>query len=904
MNRMNLSGKWGFCLDNEKVGLDKGFFNMDFLDSIELPTTVSEAKKGEPSDRRDTGYLTDPYATSGYAWYTRIIDVEAGDKILTLERTRISHLWVDGEYFGSRDSLCTSHRYEITLTEGAHRITIMTDNSSYPVPGGHMTSPDTQTNWNGITGKIFLEDKPAVRLENIMLFPNVTARSVHVTADIVGAEDCAATVFVGGFPAIETTVAGGFDYVLGETAELWSEFNPALYTMKIALTSGAEYSITFGLREFFAEGKNFTINGIPTFLRGKHDGMIFPLTGYAPTDVESWLHVLSVAKSYGINHYRFHTCCPPDAAFTAADILGIYMQPELPFWGTITEPGEEGHDEAAQQYLIREGFNILREFGNHPSFALMSMGNELWGSKEILNRILGQYKAFDNRHLYTQGSNNFQFYPCILENDDFFSGVRFSENRLFRGSYAMCDAPQGHIQVSAPNSSHNYDKIIRPDTVSSGTGAGGEIEIQYGTGVKKVSAAESAEFIPNIPAVSHEVGQYASYPDFSEIDKYTGVLKARNFEVFRERLFDSGMGEAAVGFAHASGRFAAECYKQEIETAMRSGELGGFQLLDIQDFSGQGTALVGILNAFMESKGDITREEWRCFCSDTVILPELASFIVRPGQTISVGVRLHTYTEKPVNNPVCRLEIFSGNDRIFGGTQINEGRYFGGVYELSGFTVKIPENLPPCKLGLRLSLCGSEVYNREDLWCFGECDISGVNYTTDPDRARAILENGGNVLLLPKMSEENSIEGTYCTDFWCYPMFLSISESMGKPTPIGTHGLMIDNDHAALRKFPTERYSTPQWYEIISAARAAILDDTDLSPIVWDIDNFERNHKLGIIFEAKAFEGKLLCCTAPLCEIAAAEAHQLLLSLSEYVQSEEFAPEGELSAEEYRRLFR
>ena len=73
-------------------------------------------------------------------------------------------------------------------------------------------------------------------------------------------------------------------------------------------------------------------------LRGKHDGLIFPKTGYAPTDVNEWLRVLGIAKSYGINHYRFHTCCPPDAAFTAADLLGIYMEPELPFWGTIALP--------------------------------------------------------------------------------------------------------------------------------------------------------------------------------------------------------------------------------------------------------------------------------------------------------------------------------------------------------------------------------------------------------------------------------------------------------------------------------------------------------------------------------------------------------------------------------------
>ena len=73
--------------------------------------------------------------------------------------------------------------------------------------------------------------------------------------------------------------------------------------------------------------------------------------------------------------------------------------------------------------------------------------------------------------------------------------------------------------------------------------------------------------------------------------------------MFKERLEEKGLIDKVDMYFKASGKLAAECYKGELETAFRSNELAGFQLLDLQDFSGQGTALVGILDAFMDNKG-------------------------------------------------------------------------------------------------------------------------------------------------------------------------------------------------------------------------------------------------------------------------------------------------------------
>lgn len=881
---------WSFRLSTEKPDINAGF-----EDSITLPSTVQQKKKSPVTGERSDGFLTDPHRFEGYALYERMVSISPKkpdcEIFLVLERTRTSNLWIDGKYAGSQNSLCSAHRYNITgyFSGDPMRVTIMTDNVSCPVPGGHMTSQDTQTNWLGITGGIYIECRNRLRLENIRLYPDVSSKTVTVKGDIIGGDEIEISAEVSGFFKKEVKLTKenpSFVYEM-EGAELWSEHDPVTYTMKIS-SDGDISRIQFGMREFSTRGTEFLLNGEKIFLRGKHDGMIFPMTGAAPADTESWLKVMKAAKDHGINHYRFHTCCPPEAAFFAADELGIYMEPELPFWGTVEEELTEG-----QQYLIDEGFRILDSFGNHPSFFALSLGNELWGSKERLNEILGNYKKHDPRPLYTQGSNNFQFWPCILENDDFFVGVRFSKERLFRGSYAMCDAPLGHIQTDAPNSDHTYDANIRPMLVSDSQSSGGTIEIQYGTGVKTVSMNDAGgEFISEKPVVSHEVGQYFMYPDYGEIKKYTGVLKPYNFEIFRERLEKAGLLHLADKYFRASGRFAAECYKNEIETALRSKELSGFQLLDIQDFTGQGTALVGILNSFMESKGVITAVEWRNFCSDRVLLGCLPKFVYSAGEKLSVGVKLYNYAKKADIDPTVTLRLMIGGEEIAKAEVSAKGSFRGGVFEIGTAEIEIPALEKPQKAVLMLNY--KDICNKYILWAYPEVSFKkpdNLIVARDWNEAKNALAGGGKVLFIPKdLNEENSIEGTYCTDFWNYPMFSSISESMNKPLPVGTLGLLIENGHPALEGFPSENYSTAQWYDIVSRSRALIIDGLNIEPVVRTIDNCKRNHSLATIFEVKAGGGSLLVCTADIENSDSIACKSLFKSLADHAASENFSP--------------
>ena len=908
-NRIDLSGEWKLHLDKECTGRLPMFD-----DTIILPNSTSNAGKGEDNPAREEGCLTDTKLFEGDAWFSRKVNLTSSTgktAKLVLERTRLTKLYIDGRFVGSFDSLTAPHIYDITeyVTDGEHELTVCVSNVGYPTKGGHLTSPDTQTNWNGITGEISVRIYGKSYADEVLVYPDFEHKSFRVSGKIIGEKTGTVTISAESFnmpegkaahivESVETHYENGLFSVtlpLGDDARTWDEYNPELYKIFVKVGEDVAEVIT-GLREFKAVKDKFYINGRKTFLRGKHDGMIFPKTGFAPTDVEEWVRILTISKSYGMNHYRFHTCCPSEAAFIAADIVGIYMEPQLPFWGTIHAPDEDEFNEEEQNYLITEGFRMLAAFGNHPSYCMMSMGNELWGSTERINSIIGGYKQLDNRHLYTQGSNNFQWFPNIVENDDFFVGVRLAKDRLIRGSYAMCDAPLGHIQTDKPATTHNYDEMVRPvrSASSAEASADGTVQIQYGTTMKTVKATDAdADFIPDIPIVTHEIGQYETYPNYDEIEKYTGSIKARNFEVFRERLDEKGLLPLAHDYFTASGALAVACYKEELESVFRSESLGGFQILDIQDFSGQGTALVGVLDAFMDEKGICSPEQWREFCNDAVILAEFDNYNLESSEEFSAGIRVTNFRPEGIEGHkyVCDLICECGTVLAHseGIIPVNSGNYI----RLGNISTVIPELEKSVSIKLTLSIEGTDVKNSYTLMAYPkrECEeiSGGFIFSSVDSEAESALREGKTILILPDLDKiEKSIEGFYCQDFWCYHMFRLISEMMEKPEPVGTMGLLIDNTHPALDEFPSERFSTPQWWEIVQNSRSEILDDCaeGKNVIVRTIDNFERNHNLALMYEYNYLDGKVIVCNCDFSKLSeSAEGRQFIHSVLSYVKS-------------------
>lgn len=853
MMKIDLSGQWQVKLDAEK----QETMPQAYPETMMLPGTTSVAGLGMPNPAKETGCLTDAYRFEGAVWFMRTFT--AGDwtgeqTMLTLERTRKTTVYLDGRPIGHQESLCTPHRYFLPpVHAGEHTLVIRVDNTDYPTRGGHLTSPDTQSNWNGITGEISLTVAHTL-LTDLTVRPDLRRGCLRVHGHIIGAPDGVAGIVLPGqmehlLPYRRGVLAG--ECPLKGNEAFWDEAHPEIHTISIDL-DGDVYETTFGLRDVRTLGRRLLINGRETFLRGKVDNLLYPKTGYTPTDVASWMTILGIAKEYGINHYRYHTACPPDAAFTAADLLGVYMAPELPFWGTVAEEGEEGYDERERDFLFQEGFRILREYGHHPSFLWLSLGNELWGSKDVLNRMMRAYREADDTKLYSSGANNYQFVPDVLDEENVFVGVRLGRERLIRGSYAMCDAPQGIVQTTAPESVSNYDASIVPETLGQ-SGEAGKVQIQYGTGVKEVDAQSADALIPDVPVISHEVGQYVFYPDFSEISHYTGPLKPRNIEAMRENLERAGLYGEHEAFFRQTGHLAVDCYKREIETLLRSREVSGFQLLDLQDYTGQGTALVGVLNAMMENKGLISAEEWREFCAGTVVLGEFASFTGMMGEDIRFDVQISECD--PEKQHTCiRCTLMDGERELYA-CDVTPGARQGRLTDAVSVTFPAEcyrDAMQERITGLTVVLTLEDgTRNHYPIWLIPPIDIRITREGIEKDGRMVTFVSAeekadGAAIVVP--SAEGQLPAEYCTDFWCYPMFRSISESMGKPVPVGTMGLSIDTASPLLKRFAQEDYTTPVWYAILQTAYVQRLP-ADIRPAVQMIDNTERCARLGILYQ-------------------------------------------------------
>lgn len=904
-NTISLAGTWRFRLDAEDVGVGQKWFAREFHDTAQLPGTTDENHKGIKKDERRDDRLSRVWYWKGPAWYQRRVTIPDGWNgkriTLLLERTKNTRVWVDRTYCGGEDTLSAPQFFDVTgaMTPGEHTLTVLVDNAKLPPVGpSHAFDERTQTNWNGIIGKMELRATSPVWLDDVQVYPDVAKKQavVRVVVGNITGKAASGRITAGcesynvakssTFPSQSFKVkapgrenAVEFTYKLGDDVPLWDEFQPAMLRLNLHLesTAGGEpfrdrRFVDFGLRSFSSKRNQFTINGRPTFLRGKNDACIFPLTGYPPMDKAGWLKVLRIAKSYGINHYRFHSWCPPDAAFQAADELGIYLQPELPNKATSFNKPEHGG------YLRREGELIFKAYGNHPSFVMLTLGNEL-GRNQAMFDMIEHFKQIDPRHLYAQGSNNLHWRPKRAEGDDFWVTCKTSKEHPVRGSFFQGDYPNPHIEHRPPST--------------------------------MVDFSESIAGVP-VPVVGHETGQFQVFPDFTEIPKYTGVLKARNLEIFRQRLADKNMLEQANNFVRTSGALSILCYREDIETALRTPGFGGFQLLDLQDFPGQGTALVGILNAFMESKGLITPESWRRFCCETVPLLRMKKYVWTNDEMFIGRVQVAHYGPADLPDMQLTWKVTTPSKHIVAAGQFEPVTIKqGNVFDVDMFSFSLEKVQTPQKLTIEIRIEGTEFSNLYEFWVYSpKVDTAAPPGITIARQFNESIEEslraGAKVLLVPELqSLEYSIKGAFQSDFWCFPMFRRGAERRGIEIAPGTLGILCDPRCAALAHFPTEFHSNWQWWHLVKHSRPLILDDAPAAyrPMVQVIDNFERNQKLALLFETRLGAGKLLVCTIDLVRLNdRPEARQFLYSLLRYMGSNAFAPKTELNIALLRKL--
>ncbi len=789
----DISGTWSVCLDPSGTmtadSLLSEHVDSLFKDTITLPGTTDLAGLGhEPVRTDETSHLTRRHAYVGKAWYRKKVVAPAVWKdrnlLLYLERTKATTLYLDGHLVDSCNDVSTPQTYNLgKLRPGVHTLTVCVDNGGgvpeQVIRSSHLYSEDTQTNWNGIIGRI--EFAPE---------------------DVIGQD------------------------------------RPVAEMPRLEIVDG-----------------RFMAGGHPVFLRGRHDACVFPRTGHVPMDKASWIKYLRRCKDYGINHVRFHSWCPPEAAFAAADELGIYLQPELPFWGTL-----EGED--LVDFLAKEGLNIIHTYGHHPSFALFSLGNELWGEQSVMREMVEEFRAEAPQILYTNGTNAFLGYQGYVGGMDFMATARIGGEPYgeygthVRTSFAFCDAMDGGIL------NHFYPGTTR-------------------------NFAEALKASP-VPVISHETGQFQSYPDYAEIDKYEGTpFVPYNLMTFKRRLEDAGMAGQAADFHRASGKWVAALYKADIEMCLRTPGMGGFQLLDLQDYPGQGSAYVGILDAFMDDKGFIDRNEWLGFCSDLVPLAEFEKYCWSEDETFHAHVKVANFT----------------------GEYLQEGQ---GEYDLDMPMSELLQELQaPVRIDLRLTARTDHYqgHNSWPVWVYPADnwpDKNGVTITRKLDRATLQALNAGKKVLLMPSDTTNTVGGLFQTDYWNYRMFRDICESNGKPVSPGTLGILTDPSHPVFREFPTEEHTDWQWFPVLKASRPMILDAlAGYRPIVQVIDNVERNHRLGLLFEFAVGKGRLLVCCADLESVLEhPEGRQFYKAVLDYMRSDDFRPSVSLDTEQLTGLFR
>lgn len=875
---ISLAGEWELCLDSAAQERNTLRFNLN----ANLPGTLDGAGIGKPLamapelKREVMLHLQRKHTYIGKAWYRKTVTIPAdaaGKKaVLKLERVLWeSTVFLDGKKLGSENSLSVPHRYDLTglLTAGEHELLICVDNSKQFELNkdnmAHAYTNETQIMWNGILGDLQIELQPVAGFTDLQVYPDLRQQRVRVKAE--GSFDAQSKIILSvrtlpgnkliGRKVFDISQEGEYELDLKRAPEAWNEFSPVLYQLEATLTEGGKkvsaVTETFGFRKLATNGSRLLLNGNPVFLRGTLECGVFPLTGHPPVEKQEWLKIFKTARSFGLNHLRFHSWCPPEAAFIAADQAGFYLQVELPNWNTAF-----GQDEASARFVESEARRIVQEYGNHPSFCLMAMGNELQGDFPRLHRLVNELKGMDDRHLYTTTSFTFEEgHGKMPEPVDDFLITQYTDSGWVRG--------QGVFDTDYPDFNTDYTKAV------------GHLPV---------------------PLITHEIGQYSVFPDLKEIDRYTGVLDPLNFKAVRRDLEEKGLLHLANDYLMASGKLAALLYKEEIERALKTDGISGFQLLDLHDFPGQGTALVGLLNAFWESKGIIEPDEFRQFCAEVVplIWMEKAVYLNSERIVAEVGVANHF---KTLEREHLRLELRDGEGRMLHKKRIRFGEIPAGrTTKSETFSIPLDQVREARQFMLTLALEGSPWKNTWPVWVYPAVhrpqQVAPVVVTRSFDEAERALGEGKKVLLNPDPRELKGVEGKFVPVFWSPVHF---------PDQPGTMGLLIEPAHPVFKQFPTSFHSNWQWWALCKGSKTLETGGLPVTPLVRVVDNFFKNRSLTNLFEVKAGNGRLLFSSVDLFQDSP-EAKQLMHSVLEYMKSHDFNPQTTIEFELLKRFGR
>ncbi len=911
-----LAGNWSFALDRTGTGVSDAWFSKPLTAStnIALPGILQTQGYGDeitadtkfvaalPRDMRwyllpqykkytVPGNIQVPYLSQpvrhylGVAWYQRDIEVPAawaGKRVeVLLERTRWqTDVYINDKLIGSNRSLVAPHEFDLgILKPGKHLLTIRIDNSMLSPayrPDGHAVSDGEGSTWNGIVGRIELSATSPVWIADAQVFPNLAAKSAEVRVSIGNATGKAGTgtLSVGGVSApVKWDEKGGKAVidVSMPNAKPWSEFTPELQQLTLNLSGGqAEHQrqVTFGMREIKADGNRVLLNGEQLYLRATHDGGGFPLTGYPATDVATWKRIIGICKAWGLNGMRFHSWCPPEAAFTAADELGFYLQPECGMWNSFDT------ERKMLAVLNDETTLMLKAYGNHPSFVMLNATNEPAGHyAEQLPTWDKAWREADPRRLYSDGTGRVAPPPAG-------KGTPFAADYLVTGSPAR--GPRGWFGA-------DYEESL--NTIRGGV---------------------------TVPCFGHEIGQYCAYPDFGIIEKFAGKAKYAafpagigwgkvpymqpgNYIIMRDSAQTHGMLPLNKALAYASGKFQVACYKEEIEALLRTPSYSGYQLLDLHDYLGQGGALIGLLDAFWEEKGYVTADEFKRFNNTTVPLIRLKDRIFTTDQTLTASAEVAHYGPAALKGVTPTWRILNSSGKAVMNGSLPATDVARGSGKALGTISAALSSLPaPASYSLVLELGATGFSNHWSFWLYPAAikneAPSDVLVTSSWDEAKPRLASGGKVLFLSGTPDKPSSDLSLTTS----PIFWN---RLMNPSRTWMLGLLNDSKHSSLASFPTEDCCDWQWVKLLPRTVAMNMEALapTLNSVVQPIDDWNRNLRLSMLFECQVGSGKLMVTSFNLSDQGIDKqpvAASLRKSVLDYMASPKFKPQNQLAMAE------
>ena len=957
--RILLNGKWHVVLEDGTTGqmdlpgtLDEnGIGHRDVGANQWHPDAVLGNAAGEiDKDAPIATRFTRRHTYEGEARISRKITVPdyGTDRLFVLaERARALRLLVDGEACAvfRQGTLSTPYIFELTgAAPGEHEFTFLSDNSYPGMPKAAIcyssaATDETQTNWNGILGECSMYTRPQNFIDSLRVYPRAVkkeeknkaggyvldvcvelapgAKKVYKDAKIIlqsealaagELEDTQTLTEIISYSGEGLAEAGTDkeenpktmeiwfrDLPLRENVKLWDEDEGNLYEMAVTLDNGmsaedkggstAECRTRFGIRSFGDNGSGrLALNGRAIFLRGEANCAEYPETGHPPMTIPEWKEMLLKYRSYGINFVRFHSHCEPEAAFAAADELGMLLQPELSHW----DPKDAFGTEESYRYYRAELVDLLKTYANHPSFVMLTLGNELQArdeGRERMRELVRTAKRMDPTRLYANGSNAFYGEEGCDPESDFYTS-QSCKDVVIRGTFS---GMRGYLNENYPSADRTYDEAMA------------EIRKEY-----------------QKPVFSFEVGQFEVLPDFEELESFHGISDPVNLKLIKKRVEERGLLPTWEKYVEATGELSRLAYREEIEAAMRTRELSGISLLGLQDFPGQGTALVGMMNSHLEPKPyDFARpERFREFFQECRILVKLPHYTYEAGERLIAEVEAANFGKRNIEGVFCwtlagkksvsengncePAEIKSKNTVIATGEDTEITICRPGSYTEVG-SLDIPLDFVEKNTALTLKVRIGDSISAYPIWVYRKttpvCPENVYETRAFDVKTREILQNGGRVYLSPDADKEslpNSIKTQFTTDFWSVGTFADQEGGMGQ---------LIDTEHPIFKEFPTDFHTDWQWW--IMATKRAVILPHPMKTIITEMDSYAFLRPMAQMIEFRCLKGKVLLSTMELHKSQQyPEVRALQASIYTYLSGENFEPAEEITEEELSMLVR